>query len=497
MKVSGTWSLLLAVVVASWFFLWNLGQSSISLRSDEIIYTRVTQSILHKGALFPLQHGNVPTYEKPPLKLWLGSIAPLIAGESNLSFRIFDGVLGVITVALTICLARALTGAPVVALLSGLALLGMPELVISHHGFRRGVLDGLLTALTVLSCWFTWGLIQKKNAGCALRDLSRSALLVGIVCSLGVLTKSVAGFVPAACAFASFVLLTPRSGVKDYARIFLGIVGVPVFTFLAYVFALWFVAGIKGISVFIGVEIFTRTISGFEGHNTDQRWFYLWSLFVRGSTVPRNLLIVGLIGAVLTARVDKASRFILIWALLPVGLYSLSASKVPWYINPFLPFISIMALWGAKQILDLLHSRWPGKKVYVLGLTLLCAVTLPAYSRAIIRHAKVVLGETQRIELDLLVSELVGRYTAFVILEDSLSGRTSPIKGRFNLEGIYREMLRPRIEAFNGIAEYHPKTGDVVFVKEGSLSSLEPGWKMLRTLEPFGARSWRLAVVEY
>jgi 4-amino-4-deoxy-L-arabinose transferase-like glycosyltransferase len=485
----------LVAFIAGWFFLFNLGASSISLGSDEIIYTRVTQSVLHKGTFFPLQHGNAPTYEKPPLKLWLGAVAPALFGEGNFSFRALDGALGVATVALTIALALKITGSLPLALLSGLALLGMPELVISHHGFRRAVLDGLLTTLTVISCWLTWSLIKARD-----EDRSKLAILIGVVCALGVLTKSVAGFVPAICATVAFIICSGVLVTRDIRQILTScrpvfwIVGIPVVTFVAYLIALWSVAGSKGISIFIGVEILTRTFHGFEGHNTGSSWFYLWSLFIRGSAVPRYLLIVGVAGAVLTCFKDPRSRFLLIWAFLPVALYSLSASKVPWYINPFLPFISIVSFWGALKARDLLGKRVWVKRVLSIAL---CALTLPAYWRAIDRHARFVLNDNKRIEIDLLVSELRARYDNFVILEDSVSGRSNPIKGRFNLEGIYRETLRPGLRSIKELTDYAPQAGDVVFVKEGSLAKLPGGWKELGSLKPFGARTWRVVVVGY
>lgn len=496
---------LIVSLVAGWFFLWNAGASSISPRSDEVIYVRTTQSVIYNGAIFPLKHGNIPMYEKPPLKLWLGSIAPLLFGESNFSFRLLDGLLGVATVLLTVSIAETLTGSVWLALVAGLLLLGMPELVISHHGFRRAVLDGLLTALTLLVVRDTWRLIAHECATVSEKALARRALWIGIVCSLAVLTKSVAGFVPALCAALAWLAASERGAgsclnrlVRD--RVWLWIVVPPVVTFLCYCGALWLVVGPKALNVFIGVEIFTRTFAGFEGHNTGQRWFYLSSLFIRGAAVPRALLIVGLVGAMggalMATNKQRELRFLLVWACVPVILYSLAASKVPWYLNPFLPCISMLSVTGAWQLIVLLNQRC-GSVAARCAVACIVIASIPAYSRAIKRHTESVRVSTGRIELDAFVSRLRREHKNFVVVEKSLSGRSNPRNGRFNVEGIYREMLRPGLRVVATPQELAPQPGDVALVREESLMLIPSGWRELGRVPPYDSRTWSVVAVVY
>lgn len=90
-------------------FLANLGSSSISLMSDEVIYVRVTQGIVQTGELFPLRHGSAPSFEKPPLKFWLSALLPALFGESNLTYRLLDGAFGVLAIALATLLSYNLS----------------------------------------------------------------------------------------------------------------------------------------------------------------------------------------------------------------------------------------------------------------------------------------------------------------------------------------------------------------------------------------------------
>ena len=61
---------LLLTVLAGALFFWNLGNSSVSVTSDEVIYVRITQGVVQEGSLFPVKHGSAASFEKPPLKIW-------------------------------------------------------------------------------------------------------------------------------------------------------------------------------------------------------------------------------------------------------------------------------------------------------------------------------------------------------------------------------------------------------------------------------------------
>jgi 4-amino-4-deoxy-L-arabinose transferase-like glycosyltransferase len=491
----------LILCIASWFFLWNLGASSISLRSDEVIYTRIVQGILHKENLFPLYHGNVPTFEKPPCKLWLSALAPYVFGESNASFRILDGLLGIVVVWLTISIAFALTHSASMALLSGALILGMPELVISHHGFRRAVLDGLLTTLTLVSALVSWRIIATQGAR---SSYAKQYLLLGVVCSLAVLTKSVAGFVPAVCAMVAIAVCVPASERVWRAPAWWSIALLPVTTFLAYAALLGVVGGLKALKVFLGVEIFSRAFSGFEGHNTGEVGWYLWYLFVRGASAPRLLLIAGICGALLSLRKDTRSRYLCVWALLPVLLYSCAASRVPWYLNPSLPFLAMLAVYGAYQLANWASTRLTWRPLRekqtalrAILITLFLLASSPPYIRAVSRHARFVSHDTERLAVDILFTTLKEQHSSFVIIDNALSGRSQPHRGRFNVEGIYREMLKPHLRTVRSIDHFTPVADEVALVKDSALARLPQGWREVGRAEPFGERSWTLVAIQY
>ena len=467
---------------------WNLGANSISISSDEVIYTRVSQGVLHEGAFFPLMHGKVPTFEKPPLKLWLGALAPWILGESNFSFRVLDGALGVFAVLGSVLLAWRVSRSMPGALAVGFLVLGMPEWIIAQHGFRKAVLDGLLTLLTIGIAWSAWRAIEARE-----RISARYFFWIGALASFAVLTKSVAGFVPLACAVCSLAVIAPR---QLYTRKSLWL-AFPAFIFVAYVFAVWHVGGMRGLRMFLGVEIIDRAFSGFDGHNTGSNWFYVWYILKRGGSAPRWLVWFGLIGALVSARGDLRMRYLLVWSALPVFAYSLSASKAPWYIAPFFPFVCMLAVFGTSALLEALRTRpkllWIGAPVCMVVVYLSGA----SYSRAISRNLLEVSTDTKRIPIDLLTERLKGEYSKFAVVESSISGRSNPRNGRFNVEGIYRETLKPDLLIVTSISELQPDSQRVYFVKEPSLSALPPGWSEVGRLAPSALRQWGVVAVVY
>ncbi len=479
-----------AILCALTLFLmfWNLGANSISIASDEVIYVRVSQGVLHEGSFFPLMHGNVPTFEKPPLKLWLGALAPWILGESNFSFRALDGVLGALAVLGAVVLAWRISRSAPGALAVGFLVLAMPEWIIAQHGFRKVVLDGLLTVLILGAALAAWRVIDKREARRA-----RYLFLVGVFSSLAVLTKSVAGFIPLACAVCSICAVAPRALVTRRALWLL----LPFVVFVGYVLAVWQLGGVRGLRMFLGVEIVDRAFSGFKGHNTGSRWFYLWYIFIRGGAAPRVLAWVGVVGAVWAARRHAWARFILVWSMLPVVAYSLSASRAPWYVAPFFPFVCMVAVFGASAICDSVSDR---KIIRILVTSMLLVATFVAavsLSRSLSRNLLEVSTDTSRLPFDLLTERLRADYTKFGVLESAISARSNPRKGRFNVEGIYRETLKPDLVAVPDIRDLIPESQRVYFVKEESLGDLPVGWYEIGRVPAYKSRKWRVVAVVY
>ncbi len=474
------------VLVSGWLFLWNLGDSSISGASDEVIYVRIVQGILNDGHIFPLYHGSAPSFEKPPLKMWLSAVFPFFLGQSNFSFRIFDGLLGIFAVLLTLVLAYRLFGALAGAVCAGFLVLAAPEWVLFQHSFRTVVLDGFLTALSLGMALAAWSAVERHSRGESMRV---PTVVVSLLGSLAVLTKSVGGLVPVVCAACALWSVDPS---WRRARALWPLV-IPGCVLAIYVGVVALVGGYPALKVFIGVEIFDRVITGFAGHNTGDRWFYLRYVFRRGGLAPAYLLMVGLSASIAAATSNLRFRFLLPWLLLPVMAYSLSSSRVPWYVSPFVPFAAIITVFGTTWCIGQVKSAGVRCVLSIVAVILV----VPPYGRAIERSMKYCANSVRRIEIDTLVEQLQEKYDNFVVVGNALSGRSRPIRGRFNVEGIYREMLKPRLVVARAAQEVRPNDKSVVFAKEGDLPLLPTGGSIIARLAPNSVRPHTLVVVAY
>ena len=474
------------LLLSSYLFLFHLGSMSVSQGSDEVVYVRVMQGVVHEGAFFPLKHGTIPFFEKPPLKFWLAALFPYFLGENNLSFRLLDGILGIASISLSVGIAWRIFGSIPGALIIGFLLLGAPEWVISHHSFRRAVLDGLLTTIILAASFFAWQGYQKIQSGLPAR---RSFFCFSLLCGLAALTKSIAGLVPIGIII--FLLLCDRAGRGAFLKHFPSLTAGPVI-FLGYL-AVLALFGRRAVDTFIGIEIFDRVSHGFTGHNSGDPWYYLHYVFVRGGIVPLALLLLGTTSSLFLARRDHRLRFVLAWGGLPILVYSCASSKVPWYLNPFMPFMAIVAVFGTVELVNKISNRFFGA---ALSVCLVLLSALPFY-HALSRHIGDVMNETNILPIDRVVAEIQANSGEMVVVANAISARVAPIKGRFNVEGIYREILKFRTRSIEEAVGFLPVSGQYFFVRESDYEKLPLGGRMVAQLPPLLPRKESVRVVRY
>ena len=427
---------------------WRLGYHSISARSDEVIYVRVTQSMLQNGDFFSPKHGKIPFYSKPPLKMWLALPVLQVLGESNFSYRLIDALCGVMVVLVTALIGASVLGSQLTGILAGFFLLSSPILLTQEHSFRKAVLDGLLLLLGTGSLWVGFRAVEKLKEG---KKAHNDAFAFALLIAAGVLTKSVAGFIPVLIVGLFFLSSSlGREAIWKNRRLVIGSL------FLAFVIpALYFVPhallSSHARNEFFFVEIYNRITQGYAGHNTGSPFFYINALLFRKHAFTTYLLLPGLIFALFLARRDKRYRFLFIWALLPVILYSFSSSKAPWYITLSFPAFALLSASFVLAIVQrtALISRQPQRLLAFFGLaaySAICLISLArSYERIIMYIEK---NESNRIPFDTLVEEVLSTPGLKVaIYKNAISGRANPINGQFNLEGFYRMMLKDRVIA--------------------------------------------------
>ncbi|MCC6952911.1 MAG: hypothetical protein IT290_02210, partial [Deltaproteobacteria bacterium] len=71
---------------------------------DEARHIRVAQEMWMSGNWWRPTLDSVPYFLKPPFKMWLTMFSAHLLGESNFSYRVIDGALGVGLIALAYAL---------------------------------------------------------------------------------------------------------------------------------------------------------------------------------------------------------------------------------------------------------------------------------------------------------------------------------------------------------------------------------------------------------
>jgi hypothetical protein len=124
-------------------------------------------------------------------------------------------------------------------------------------------------------------------------------------------------------------------------------------------------------------------------------------------------------------------------------------------------------------------------------------LAIPPYARALNRAVRYVSKSVERLEIDLLIEHITAHHDSFVIVGNALSGRSNPVRGRFNVEGIYREMLKPNLVAVKTPQEIPHNGRYVAFLKEEHIPFMPPGGAIVANLKPNGVRQYPVVLMEY
>jgi 4-amino-4-deoxy-L-arabinose transferase-like glycosyltransferase len=338
----------LAGVLAAVVLLTRLGHNRLT-DWDEGIYAGISRAMLGGSWLTPHWNGH-PWLEKPPLMLWITAVFFRLFGVSEFTARLGSALSGVVLVMLLhgwLTLRRnALT-----AWLSTVMLL-------STFGFLHVARVGEMDVLLSLGCAMALvGLSEVQ------RDTTSGWWLFWIGAAVALMTKGAASITLAitfvlALVFLAEVRRAMRSGAFWLgAALFLALV-------LPWHLAMFHLAGEEFVQQYLGLHVLTRATSQIEGHITPW-WFYLRVLLV--SAAPWVLLSPFALWHTLTnpgwpihraapgpmsgepqkpAEPPTNLRPFAIFALVVLVLFSIAQTRLPHYIAPIYPALSVVtAVW--------------------------------------------------------------------------------------------------------------------------------------------------------
>lgn len=345
------WVHLLIIAILSGVILFkNLGERSlVTVDADEGMHTRVAQFMAKSGIWWDLySEEGVPYYNKPPLKIWLSALMFRYVGTSEWCLRIWDATFGVLTLFVVYVWGATLFSEKIVGLLSAMILLGGEDFILTHS-VRTGVMDSMLIFFWV--CAIALFEQRKRHA-----SFSYAA---GLCIGLGVLTKSVHGFVPLVI-IAGYLLLTKQSAEFKTAP-FWGMVGLslllPSFWYLPHFFG-----NAEFFQIAVKQQIFDRVQGKIHHPHIHGPFFFVQAIY--SGFFPWSLLAVPALGIGCWLAIKNTRHeltLLLLWIFSVFFGFSVSKMKVVWYMNPLYPAFALLiaasGIWGYRRFKG--HSRYP------------------------------------------------------------------------------------------------------------------------------------------
>ncbi|NJR46814.1 MAG: glycosyltransferase family 39 protein [Hyellaceae cyanobacterium CSU_1_1] len=330
--------LLLAAVI-----LYTSGLGDLPLRDwDEGIVAGVARNIwrAEPGSqtwLYPTINGD-PYWNKPPLIHWLIALSYQLFGVSEWSTRLVPALLAACSVPLVYLIAKELFPHLSMAIFSALAYLTL--LPVARHG-RLAMLDG------AIACWFCLGI------WCLLRGKKHHAWLLGGGIALGLicLTK---GIMMGVLLGGIMLLFTAWDSSKllRNSYLWLGLL-LGIMPAIAWYCLQYFHYGTQFLGISLGDQTFKRiwspvsTISG-------SPWYYL--LEIAKYSLPWLIFLPHGVKLAWANRHLSWGKLTLVWTGVYLLAISLMKTKLPWYVIPLYPGLSLLIgvslgkIWQKKQL---------------------------------------------------------------------------------------------------------------------------------------------------
>jgi 4-amino-4-deoxy-L-arabinose transferase-like glycosyltransferase len=338
-------------------FLGGLGRLPLFGR-DESLYAEAAREMHASGDWITPRVNGGPFFEKPPLYYWMAAASYRLVGVSTSAARLPAALAAVVTVAMT-----ALIGAQVwgrrAGLLAGIALATSLQMAIIG---RMGIMDVPLTCLVLLAlvCYARW----------RMRGGFGSAALFGLLIGLGILLKALAGGIPVLVALVHSALYRGGPRRPWVAPALLACACCVV------VAAPWFIVmGARGGETY-GSTLFLhehlrRMTHPMQGHGGPVLYyvaliaitFFPWVAFFPAAVRPQS------VGTSDDARMWYSLS--VVWVLAVLVPFSLISTKLPGYVTPLFPAMSLLV--GAELDRQLRAPRRAPWVAVVLGCFVLAA----------------------------------------------------------------------------------------------------------------------------
>ena len=367
--------LLFLAIVA--FYLFGLGHLPL-VGPDEPRYAQVAREMFLRNDPVTPTLGGYTWFEKPALLYWLMFTSYKLFGVSEFSARLGPAICGLLTVLAVWILGRQIERTELygVAQWSAVALATSLGMIV----FARGASFDIVVTMTL-----TWSLVFFALHEFSAFQKKKKLLLAGFYAAIGLslLAKGLIGLVIPFAVVALYYLLRRRRPPRDVVVSLIW--GLPIVLLVA---ATWYAPvimrhGWSFIDEFFIQHHFARYVSNKYQHRQPFFFFFLIIILL---TLPWTSF---LIDSLLRIRswvwrgdepISRIRVFAFCWFIFPMLFFSFSGSKLPGYILPVLPAVSLLV--GerlASLCRDEAKAKWPVIATGVVTITL--AVGSVVYAR--------------------------------------------------------------------------------------------------------------------
>lgn len=332
--------LLFLLPLVAFICFYDLNSPSIHYR-DETTHVRAIQEMRLSHSFWTPTVRGKPYFNKPPFKMWLTSIPLEVFGESAFSYRFLDALTGVILTTLLYFFSRAMFRSRVAGLAAAFALILCPAYIFGH-GVRKAVQDSMLILLDSVALMLGWKLLERLTEVPWRRGKTALAVGCGIAVGFAMLTKSAAGLLPLIIA-GTYALVSGQALTllrRDYKTLLC--VLVPAFLIPSSYMLPHCLFTEGACQTMFGQEVIERASEGY--HNTEERWFYFIRIFEDRQMIPPEILVPSVLFVVASWFVTRRPflLFLMVWAAVPLTLFSFVPSRLTWYIAPAFPAFCLM-----------------------------------------------------------------------------------------------------------------------------------------------------------
>ncbi len=377
--------LLFLGLVAATIMFWRLGEGSLS-DYDEADYAQSAREMLWTLDFNTPRWNGMEFFDKPPVCQWLTALAYKVVGVSEFGARFVAAFSGVLAILMAYVLGRDLFGKRAVGLGAAVILLTVNRNLFSHgYNFvslaRVGMLDMPLILMLMIAVWLAWRSQQD----------AQSLLWLGLPLGLGLMIKSVAGFLTYGIVGLFFVISLPKSTWcrKEtlWGFVLSLLIAIPwhLGQLLTWGRQFW---DSYMVSLTVGY------VTGEQGHTRDLLFYF--RTIQRGFSVLYPLVALAVAYGLYRAvrHKDRAVMLLLCWTAVPMVVYNVSRSRIGWYMIPVYP---ALALFTMNLLVVLLRSKVA--LLLVLTLTLVLNPWLPRVGefnpevKKVASNSQYVLGE--------------------------------------------------------------------------------------------------------